>query len=105
MLPTWLNNLRCTVKLRRLCKSADSFPQGDCSAMYVSDDPATMVGQGKVLDTGTAAELLDVAEDERAVAIPTETVLRAAALLLAENGRPAMTAEVEAFLRESEVIG
>lgn len=86
------------MKLRRLCKSADSFPQNQCPALYVSDDPATMVGQGKVLDDATVVELRDLAADERGVAIPTETVLRAAALLLAEDGRTAMLAEVEDFL-------
>lgn len=93
------------MKLRRLCKSAESIPQGQCPAMYVSDDPTTMVGQGKLLDAGTTAELLDVAHDEQGVAIPTETVLRAAAALLAESGRPAMQAEVEEFLRDDTIFG
>lgn len=88
------------MKLRRLCKSVESIPQGQCSAMYLADDPATMVGQGKVLDPDTEAELLDLADDERGVAIPTETVLRAAALVLAEAGRPTVSAEIEAFLND-----
>lgn len=93
------------MKLRRLCKSADSREEGDCPAMYLGADPVTMVGQGKRLDDATAAELRDVATDEYAVAIPTETVLRAAALVLAEQGRPAMLAEVKAFLAEQGGAG
>lgn len=88
--------------LRRLCKSADSGLSRDCPAVYVDDaDPAVMVGQGKVLDAPTVAELRDVAADEDAVAIPTETVLRAAGLFLAERGRPGVLAEIEAYLREA----
>lgn len=68
--------------------------------MYLSEDPTVMVGQGKFLDDVTAAELCDVAVDEGGVALPIETVLRSAALVLAEHGRPAMLAEVEAFLAE-----
>jgi hypothetical protein len=60
----------------------------------------TMVGQDKHLDAETTAELRHVADDEAGIALPTETVLRAAALFLAEHGRPAMVAEVEAFLAE-----
>lgn len=70
--------------------------------MYLGD-PAVMVAQGKRLDAATAAELRDVAVDEAGVAIPTETVLRAAALVLAEHGRPAMLSEVAEFLAESRV--
>jgi hypothetical protein len=39
-------------------------------------------------------------EGEGAVRLPTETLLRAAALILAEHGRPAMLAEVQDFLTE-----
>lgn len=86
------------MKLRWLCKSASSWEDGDCPAMYLGEDPTLMVGQGKFLDPATAAELRHVASDESALVYPTEMVLRAAALVLAEHGRPAMLAEVEAFL-------
>jgi hypothetical protein len=88
------------MKLRYLCKSNESRTQNDCPAMYIAEDPAVMVGQGKLLDPATAAELRHVAADEAGVAIPTETVLRSAALVLAEHGRPAMLDEVEAFLSD-----
>lgn len=84
--------------LRRLCKSGDSHVDGECPAVYVDDDPAMMIGQGTVLDPTRTAELRDVAADEAGVVIPTETVLRAAALFLAERGRPAMLQEVESYL-------
>ncbi|MFF1819291.1 hypothetical protein ACFVWG_18470 [Kribbella sp. NPDC058245] len=86
------------MKLTRICKSADSQVAGQCPAIYVADTPAVMVSQGKRLDPQTTAELRDVADDETAVEIPTETLLRAAGLFLAERGRPAVAAEVEAFL-------
>jgi len=86
------------MKLHWLCRSADSRKEGDCPAMYLGEDPNLMVGQGKFLDSATAAELRHVAADEGGLAFPTEMVLRAAALVLAEHGRPAMLAEVETFL-------
>jgi len=76
------------MKLRRLCKSEESHVEGKCPAMYVADDPAVMVCQGTHLDAETSAELLDVASNEGGLAVPTETVLRAAALVLAEHGPP-----------------
>lgn len=86
------------MKLRRLCKSEESRLNNQCPAMYLADDPAVMVCQGTLLDVATTAELVDVAADEGGLAVPTETVLRAAALVLAEHGRPAMIAEVAAFI-------
>lgn len=86
------------MRLRRLCKDGNSTDEDECPAVYLADDPAVMVAQGRVLDAATAAELLSLASDETASALPTETVLRAAALFLAEQGRPAMRAEVEAFI-------
>jgi hypothetical protein len=68
--------------------------------MYVTDDPTQMVGQGKRLDATTTAGLLDLAADETASVIPTETVLRAAGLFLAAHGRSALGAEIEAFVAE-----
>lgn len=86
------------MRLRRLCKSGSSGERDECPAVYVGAEPATMVAQGKQLDAATAAELRHVAPDEDGVALPTETVLRAAALFLAERDRPAMLAEVQDFL-------
>lgn len=87
------------MRLRRLCKSGDSRIEGDCPAVYVDDDdPAVVAAQGPLLDGADAAGLRDVAAHERGISLPTETLLRAAALVLAEAGRPAMIEEVEAFL-------
>lgn len=91
--------------LRRLCKAEASNKDEECPAVYATDRPASMVAQGKFLDAATAAELQAVGADETAVALPTETVLRAAALFLAEHGRPAMTAEVRDFLAEWSETG
>jgi hypothetical protein len=66
--------------------------------MYLTEDPALMVGQGKLLDAATKAEVQSLAADEGAVAIPTETVLRAVGLFLAERGRPGVLAEIDAYL-------
>jgi hypothetical protein len=86
------------MRLRRLCKKSGSGEFGQCEAVYLADRPTTMVAQGKRLDAETAAHLREVADDEAGVALPTETVLRAAALFLAERGRPTMLDEVEDFL-------
>ncbi|MGI5126548.1 hypothetical protein ACQEVB_06985 [Pseudonocardia sp. CA-107938] len=88
------------MKLHWLCKSELSRKEGQCPAMYLGENKKVMVGQGKLLDAETAAELRHVASDEGGLAFPTEMMLRAAALVLAEHGRPAMLAEVEAFLAE-----
>jgi hypothetical protein len=85
--------------LRRLCKSGTSTREDDCEAVYVSR-PTKMVAQGKILDAETAREMRNVAPDEDGVELPIETVLRAAAIFLAEQGRPAMLAEVTDFLAE-----
>jgi hypothetical protein len=82
-------------------RQANSFPQDKCPAVYVEeDDPSTMVGQGKKMSAKAKAELRDLAAEEDAVRIPTETVLRAVGLFLAEQGRPVVLAEVEAYLEE-----
>jgi hypothetical protein len=70
--------------------------------MYLAEDPALMVGQGNLLDAATTGELQNLATSEGAVFIPTETVLRAAGLFLAERGRPGVLAEVEAYLAHME---
>lgn len=84
--------------LRRLCKSAGSTEDHECPAVYEAEDQSLMIAQGKILDPSTMAGLQDLAGDETAVAIPAETVLRAAGLYLAERGRPAVLAEVESYL-------
>jgi hypothetical protein len=86
--------------LRRLCKSGDSGEYGECPAVYLEKPPNMTVTQGLVLDEQTMAELQELGEGEGAVRLPTETLLRAAALILAENGRPAMLDEVNDFLAE-----
>jgi hypothetical protein len=86
------------MKLTLLCKSANSYEVDDCPAMYVTEDPTVMVGQGTRLDDETTAELLHLGDGEIGIAIPTETVLRAVGLFLAARGRPAVAAEVESFL-------
>lgn len=86
------------MKLRRLCKSASSDGERDCPAMYVTEDPAMMVAQGRISTWRRGASCATWPRASPGLPSPTETVLRAAALFLAENGRPAMLVEVEAFL-------
>ena len=89
--------------LVRLCKAANSIAQGDCPAMYLdSDDLDWMVAQGGLLDAEALAELRERAPDEGGVRIPTETVLRAAGLFLADRGHPDVLAAVEAYLTEAD---
>lgn len=91
------------LELVRICKAGDSVTQGQCPAMYeASNQPGWMVSQGKRLDEVNTAKLQDLAADEAGVMIPVETVLRAVGLYLAERGRPAVMAEVQAFLEEKE---
>jgi hypothetical protein len=52
-----------------------------CPSVYATDDPKVMVIQGNVLDSETRANLQQVLDGEDAVAIPTETILRAAKLI------------------------
>jgi hypothetical protein len=86
--------------LRRICKSGTSGDDDDCPAIYLEEQPATSVAQGPLLSPDDMTELQQVGEGEGAVRLPTETLLRAAALILAEHGRPAMLAEVQDFLAE-----
>ena len=88
--------------LARLCKAANSVAQGDCPAMYLDlDDLDWMVGQGPLLDADALADLRERAPDEAGVRIPTETVLRAAGLFLADRGHPDVLATVEAYLTKA----
>lgn len=52
-----------------------------CPSVYATEDPDILVIQGDVIDTETRGHLADVLEGEDAVAIPTETILRAAKLI------------------------
>ncbi|MGL5809354.1 MAG: hypothetical protein ACRCYQ_05365 [Nocardioides sp.] len=49
--------------------------------MYRTDDPQILVIQGSVLDAETREGLVNRLADEDAVAIPTETILRAADMI------------------------
>ncbi|MGQ0573660.1 MAG: hypothetical protein ACT4RN_05575 [Pseudonocardia sp.] len=84
--------------LRRLRKSADSFGKENCPAVYIDDDPAVLVAQGRALAPPREPELLERADDEIAVVLPAETVLRAVGVYLAERGRPGVLAEIEDHL-------
>jgi hypothetical protein len=75
------------MKLRKLAKDPRSNT-GECPSVYVAeDDPTVMVVQGKYLDDDTVAELHDVLDDETAVRIPAETMVRAVEKYLAERQR------------------
>jgi hypothetical protein len=84
--------------LRRICKSGTSGDDDDCPAVYLEKPATTSVAQGPLLGSEDMAELQQLGAGEGAVRLPTETLLRAAALILAEHGRPAMQAEVKDFL-------
>ena len=86
------------MKLRRLRKAEDSHPQGQCPALYLTEDPAWMVAQGKILDSATFQQMEERADDESGVLLPTETAIRSIGLLLAEAGRPDLAADIEAVL-------
>jgi len=87
------------VTLHRLAKWRFSCAVGCCPALYSDpDDPATMVCQGKKLSTAHAAELLEVAEDETGVTIPTETLFRGTAKYVSEHGDDELARKIEEFL-------
>jgi hypothetical protein len=52
-----------------------------CPSVYATEDPDTLVIQGNVLDPETRNNLQQVLDGEDAVAIPTETILRAARII------------------------
>jgi hypothetical protein len=83
--------------LRRLAKDIES-KNGGCPALYDTDDPARMHAQGKRLSEAETAELLDLAGDETAVAIPTETVFRGMAKYATQHGDDDLAGRIEAFL-------
>lgn len=84
--------------LHRLAKADDSVTSGGCPALYSTDDPAWMVGQGKVLSPEETAELLEPLDDETGVAFPTETVFRGVAKYATEHGDDDLAGRIEAFL-------
>lgn len=84
--------------LHRLAKAGDSVTSGGCPALYSTDNPARMIGQGKVLGPGETAELLELLDDETAAAIPTETVFRGVAKYATEHGDDDLAGRIEAFL-------
>jgi hypothetical protein len=85
--------------LHRLAKDENgSVSSGGCPALYSTDDPARMIGQGKVLGSAEIAEVLELLEDETAVAIPTETVFRGVAKYAAEHGDDILAGQIDMFL-------
>jgi hypothetical protein len=94
-----------TVLLERLCKWSGSVEDEDCPAVYVDhDDPTTLVCQGPLLDEAGTAELLNRAPHEAGVALPSETLLRAAGLFLARQGVTGPLAEIEAYLTREAAL-
>jgi hypothetical protein len=86
--------------LRRLAKSVESTGSGRCPALYADDDPLQMVAQVKTLPSEKAAQLVEVADDEVAGSIPTETVFRAMAKYATEHGDDALAHAMGRFLTE-----
>jgi hypothetical protein len=89
--------------LLQLAKDAGSVTSGGCPALYSTDDPRRMIAQGKVLAPGETTELLELLDDETAVAIPTETVLRGVAKYATEHGDDELAGRIEAFLATQEL--
>lgn len=56
-----------------------------CPSVYETDDPEVLVIQGNVLNPVTRARLLNELDGEDAIAIPTETILRAADMIRARQ--------------------
>ena len=68
------------MQIELLTKWINSGSSG-CPSVYTTDDPETLVIQGNVLDGPTRGRLVDHLDGEDAVAIPTETILRAADMI------------------------
>lgn len=68
------------MELNRIAKDVTSG-NGGCPSVYTTDDPEMLVIQGNVLDEDTRTNLQQVLAGEDAVAIPTETILRAAKII------------------------
>ena len=69
------------MKLTEIARDVEGCKNGSCPAVYVGEDASVLVVQGKVLDAATTAELVGIADDELAVAIPRATLLAAVARL------------------------
>jgi hypothetical protein len=83
---------------RRLAKDKGSLTSGGCPALYDNDDPDVMWAQGKKLSKAEMGRLLELLDDETAVAIPTETILRGMAKYATQHGDDELAARIEAFL-------
>jgi hypothetical protein len=83
---------------RMLAKDVLSLGKRQCPALYLDDDPGRMIAQGKRLSGAETEHLVDLAADETAVAIPTETVLRAVARYAKEQGADELSDQIEGFL-------
>jgi hypothetical protein len=86
--------------LHRLAKDSNSAGAGGCPALYGTGDPTRMIAQGKSLTPAEASELIEVRDDETAVAIPTETVLRGVAKYATEHGDDDLAGQLDAFLAD-----
>lgn len=86
--------------LYRLAKDNSSVTSGGCPALYSTDNPARMIAQGKFLTDEETAGLLEKLDDETAVAIPTETVMRGLAKYATEQGDDELAARLEAFVAD-----
>jgi len=71
---------RYVMNLTKIAKDVGSGDKG-CPAVYLTENPALIGVQGKRPDAATMANLEDLAADESAVLIPTETIVRAAAII------------------------
>lgn len=84
--------------IRRLAKDNGSVSQGGCPALYSTDEPARLIGQGKLPTPEETSELVEMLDGETAVVIPTETVFRGVAKYSAERGDNDLAGRIEAFL-------
>jgi hypothetical protein len=87
----------------RLAKDNSSVTSGGCPALYSTDDPKEMRAQGKVLTDEELAELLELLDDETAVRIPAETLLRGVARYVSDHGDDDLSGRIEAFVLASEL--
>jgi hypothetical protein len=82
----------------RLAKDSSSVTSGGCPALYSTDDPGQMRAQGKALTDTEMIELQELLDDETAVRIPTETLLRGVAKYVSEHGDDDLAGRIEAFV-------
>jgi hypothetical protein len=81
----------------RLAKDKGSLTSGGCPALYDTDDLARMLAQGKKLSDAEMTELLELADDDTAVAIPTETMFRGMAKYATQHGDDELAGRIEAW--------